>query len=96
MVRYDPADLAQIRIFYQDRFLCDAVSAELSGQTVSLKEIKKARAQRRKQVQVGLSSRQAVVEHFLAIHQEEPEPPLGVQKQPEVVGPSQLKGYINE
>jgi putative transposase len=96
IVRFDPADLAQIRIFYQDRFLCDAVSTELSGQTVSLKEIKKARAERRKQVRAGLESRQAVVEHFLAVHQEEPELPLGVQKRPEVVGTSQLKGYINE
>jgi putative transposase len=96
VVRYDPADLAQIRIFYQDHFLCDAVSAELSGQTVSLKEIKKARAERRKQVQVELTSRQAVVEQFLAIHQEEPEPLLRQEKQPEVVGHSKLKGYINE
>jgi putative transposase len=96
VVRYDPADLAQIRIFYQDRFLCEAVSAELSGQTVSLKEIKKARAQRRKQVQAGLSSRQAVVEQFLAIHQEEPPVLPEQEKKPEPVGRRPLKGYINE
>jgi len=96
VVRYDPADLAQIRIFYQDRFLCDAVSPDLSGQTVSLKEIKKARAQRRKQVQAGLSSRQAVVEQFLVIHQEEPPALPEREKKPEPVGRRPLKGYINE
>ena len=73
-----------------------AVSAELSGQTASLKEIKKARAQRRKQVQAGLSSRQAVVEQFLAIHQEEPPALPEQEKKPELVGRSKLKGYINE
>jgi len=71
LIRYDPVDLAEIRVFYQDRFLCRAICQELSGQTVSLKEIEKARAERRKQVRAGLDSRKAVVEHFLAVHQEE-------------------------
>ncbi len=37
-IRYDPRDLAVIRVFYQERFLCQAVCSELAGQTVSLKE----------------------------------------------------------
>jgi hypothetical protein len=44
VIRYDPADLAEIRVFYHDRFLCRAICQELAGQTVSLKEIEKARA----------------------------------------------------
>ena len=54
VIRYDPADLAEIRVFHQDRFVCRAICQELAGSTVSLKEIEKA-AERRKQVQAGLS-----------------------------------------
>lgn len=39
LIRYDPADMAVIHAFYQDRFLCRAVCQELSGQTISLKEV---------------------------------------------------------
>jgi putative transposase len=57
LIRYDPADMAEIRVFHQDRFVCRAICQELSGQTVSLKEIEKARSERRKQVKAGLSTR---------------------------------------
>jgi len=96
LIRYDPADMAVIHVFYQDRFLCRAICQELSGQTVSLKEIEKARSERRKLVRAGLSSRAAVVEHFLAVHQEEAPIPRMQVSEPELVGRPRLKGYINE
>jgi putative transposase len=96
LIRYDPVDLAEIHVFYQDRFLCRAICQELSGQTVSLKEIEKARSARRKQVRVGLSTREAVVEHFLAVHQEEAPRPKAHVPEPETEGRPRLKGYINE
>jgi hypothetical protein len=68
----------------------------LSGQTVSLKEIEKARSERRKQVRAGLSSRIAVVEQFISVHHEEAPPPQIEEKKPELVGRPKLKGYINE
>ncbi len=75
-IRYDPRDLAVIRVFYQERFLCQAVCSELAGQTVSLKEIVRARRERRTQVRQGLDERRAVVECYIAIHQPElPVPP---------------------
>ena len=33
-IRYDPRDLAVIRIFYQDRFLCRAVCSALAGEQI--------------------------------------------------------------
>ncbi len=96
LIRYDPVDLAEIRVFYQDRFLCHAICQELSGVTVSLKEIEKARSERRKQVRAGLATRKDVVEHFLAVHQEEVPPPPRPVLEPETVGRPRLKGYINE
>jgi putative transposase len=96
LIRYDPADMAEIRVFYQDRFLCRAICQELAGQTISLKEIEKARNERRKQVRAGLSTRAAVVEQFLAVHQEEVPSPRVQVSEPEPVGHPRLKGYINE
>jgi putative transposase len=96
LIRYDPADMAEIRVYYQDTFLCRAISPELSGQTVSLQEIEKARSERRRLVRAGLSSRAAVVERFLAVHQEEAPTPREPVPEPEPVGRPRLKGYINE
>ena len=44
MLRYDPRDMAEVRVFYQDRFLCRAVCQELAGETVALREIVNARS----------------------------------------------------
>jgi transposase-like protein len=91
------AVLAEIRVFHQDRFICRAICQELAEQTVSLKEIKKARAERRKQVKAGLSTREALVEQFLAAHQEETLKPQTQAKEPvETTGRPHLKRYINE
>ena len=38
-IRYDPNDMAEIRVFHQNRFLCRAVCQELAGETISLKDI---------------------------------------------------------
>jgi putative transposase len=97
LIRYDPADLAEIRVYHQDSYVCRAISPELAGQTISLKEIEKARVERRKQVRAGLSSRAAVVEQFLAVHQEETFLPK--TRDHELATPMErprLKRYINE
>jgi putative transposase len=97
LIRYDPADMAEIRIFYQDRFVCRAICQELAGSTVSLKEIEKARAERRKQVKAGLSSRAAVVEQFIAVHQEEASLLQRPAPEPVEMGARpRLKRYFNE
>src|SRR6266700_2536434 len=96
LIRYDPVDLEEIHVFHQDRFVCRAICQELAGQTVSLKEIEKARSERRKQVRTGLTTRAAVVEQFIAVHQEEVPQPQVPEKKPEPAGRPKLKGYINE
>ena len=97
LIRYDPADMAEIRVFHQDRFVCRAICQELSGQTVSLKEIEKARTERRKQVRAGLGARAAMVDRFVVVHHEEPlEPMTRVAKPAAVEAPPRLKRYINE
>lgn len=68
IVRYDPRDLAEIRVYHHGKFLCRAVSQELSGQTVSIKEIERARNQRRKQLREGITQRATLVDSLLAVH----------------------------
>jgi putative transposase len=64
-IRYDPRDLAEIRVYLGDSFLCRAICQELAGQVVSLKDIVRARNERRRQVQAGLSARAQIVEALL-------------------------------
>lgn len=42
-IRYDPRDIAEIHVFWEGSFLCNAICQEFSDQQISLKEIKKAR-----------------------------------------------------
>ena len=65
IIRYDPADLAEIRVYYQDRFLCRAVCQELADRTISLQEIVQARTQRRRQVRADLTTRTKIVDQLL-------------------------------
>lgn len=87
--------MAEIRVFYQDAFLCRAICPELAGHTISLKEITQARNERRKLVRQGIDDRLAVVEQFIAVHQ--PEPPFPSPPDPVVPPQSpRLKRYFNE
>jgi putative transposase len=39
IIRYDPRDLAELRVFYEGRFLCRAICQELAGETIAMREI---------------------------------------------------------
>ena len=52
-VRYDPRDLAEVRVFHQGQFLCRAVSAELAAATISLKDLEAARNRRRRELRTA-------------------------------------------
>jgi putative transposase len=73
-IRYDPRDVTEIRVYLRtlngETFLCRAICPDLSGQTVSLKEITAARNTRRKQLRGGLATRTAIVDALLAAHAE--------------------------
>jgi putative transposase len=49
-IQYDPRDLAEIKVYYQDRFLCRCICQDIAGMVISLKEIQRAR----KEVKQGL------------------------------------------
>ena len=93
-IRYDPRDLAEIRVYHDNTFVCRAVCQELAGQVVGLKEVIRARNRRRKQLQGEVKSRSEVVEQFLAVHQ--PEPPIDCVANHTSSPTTSLKRYFNE
>ena len=88
-IRYDPHDLAVIRVFYKERFLCRAVCHEFAGTQISLKEVIKARREQRKRVRQGIRERVSVLEQLQAAQQ--PEPSVSTTRPT-----SQLKRYYND
>jgi len=64
-IRYDPRDMAEIRVFYHNRFLCRAVCQELAGETVSLKDIIRARRKRQRDLRQIIAQRQSLVDQLL-------------------------------
>jgi putative transposase len=65
IIRYDPLDMAEIRIFHHHRFLCRAICTELAGDTISLRDIIRARNRRRRDLRQTLQDRARTVEALL-------------------------------
>jgi putative transposase len=68
IIRYDPRDMAEIRIFHDNRFLCRAICAELAGDTIALRDIIQARNRRRRDLRHTLQKRSRTVEALLEAH----------------------------
>jgi putative transposase len=64
-VRYDPRDIAEIRVFHRNRFLCRAINPEHAGRTLTLKDIQTARARHRRALRTEINERIAKVADFL-------------------------------
>jgi putative transposase len=105
IIRYDPRDMAEIRVFHQQRFLCRAICAELAGDSIALREIIQARTHRRKALRRTLQDRARTVEALLDAHRGAPQitellvldAPASTQEQAMArVGTPPLKRYHNE
>ena len=86
ILRYDPRDMAEVRLFYQDRFLCRAICQELAGAMVPLREILRARNRRRRELRHTIEARTQVVEALVASHRGHDTE--GLHAVPEAVEPS--------
>ncbi|NMR20086.1 Mu transposase C-terminal domain-containing protein [Cellulomonas fimi] len=86
VIRYDPRDITEIRVFDHDEFVCKAVDQDHHGEQVSLKEVQAARNARRRTLRRGINERIAVVN----AHATDPPPrPLPTRVPP----PAKLKLY---
>ncbi len=98
VIRYDPRDMAQIRVYYRNAFLCRAVCQELVSQTVTLQEIVRARNGRRRELQKAIKDRAELVETYLQVHAEAPDTLLVAadEREPATPRARRLKLYENE
>jgi putative transposase len=64
-IRYDPRDLAEIRVFHRHRFLGRAMNAEHAGRTMTLKDMQTARVRHRRALRTAMHERIARVADFL-------------------------------
>jgi putative transposase len=105
IIRYDPRDMAEIRIFHHNRFLCWAICAELAGETIALRDIIRARNRRRRDLRETLQDRSRTVEGLLKAHRGEPavdetavvaDPAAAPETNPTRVETPRVKRYIHE
>jgi putative transposase len=96
-IRYDPRDLAEIRVYHNNQFLCRAICPELASTTVSLKDIENARNQRRRALRKEIKERQSLVDSLTQQKAEAKDvtasvipDSLSAQQKPK------LKRYLNE
>ena len=98
-VRYDPRDMAEIRVFHQDRFVCRAICPELAGETVPLRDIVSARNRRRRELRSILRDRKKIVDELVDLKRASEvssEPgELSKTEENEIKKPA-LKRYMNE
>jgi putative transposase len=100
LLRYDPRDMAEVRVFLNGCFVCRAVCQELAGEVVPLREIIRARERRRRDLRRAIQERKEVVEAFLEVRRGEVTEPTAegtVETTPEPRQPKRtLKRYANE
>jgi putative transposase len=97
-LRYDPRDMAEIRVFHEQRFLCRAICPELAGATIPIREITRARNKHRRDLQTTIRDRRRTVEELMEMKRgnarsdEQPDEAPDETKKTEPA----LRRYINE
>ena len=86
-VRYDPRDIAEIRVFHHNRFLCRAMNPEHAGRTMTLKDIQTARARHRRSLRTAIKERLAKVTDFLPDQAQSNPPPPQAAATPRLTAP---------
>ena len=97
-LRYDPRDVAEIRVFHQQRFLCRAICPELAGTTIPIREIVRARNKRRRDLEATVRDRRRTVDELMEIRRRD----ARINKEADEKSPRAkdkkvtLKRYFNE
>lgn len=64
VIRYDPRDISEIRVFHKGQHICKAIDPDHASATVSLKDIQAARTARRRELRAQINERVAVVAQY--------------------------------
>ncbi|MDQ0822491.1 hypothetical protein QFZ79_000229 [Arthrobacter sp. V4I6] len=65
IVRCDPRDITEIRVFHKNQFICRAVDPDHETSTLTLKDIQGARSARRRELRGQINQRISVVARHL-------------------------------
>lgn len=90
VIRYDPRDMAEIRVFHKGAFICRAFCQELTGEEVSLKEIIRARRARKRDLHKTLAAHDQLLKQYVEKQVDPTAEEDSVPEQPK------LKRYYNE
>lgn len=93
-IRYDPQDLAEVRVFHRNCFLCRAVCQELAGETIALRDIIRARNRRRRELRNELKEKRDIVDQYLSVHDVKSTPTQTSSEPPS--SQPRLKRYYND
>lgn len=74
IIRYDPRDISEIRVFHKDQYICKAVDPDHVSATVSLKDVQAARAARRRELRGQINERLAAVTRHQPVPPPTPQP----------------------
>jgi len=92
-IRYDPRDLAEIRVYHHDEFLCRAVAPEIASVTISTQDLAAARNQRRRELRQKLTARRSLAELLTQPAPRQPELPTVTSDGPPAANRRWLKLY---
>lgn len=93
VLRYDPRDLAEVRVFHKNRFLCRAICPDLTSETVSLKDIVSARNQRRQELKKQLAERKSLVDALVSVKYKSMQPEQTIPVATDPSPKARLKRY---
>jgi putative transposase len=96
LLRYDPRDIAEIRVFHNSRFICRAICQEIAGQTVPLRDIVRARDDRRRHLRQTMEERKRTVDVLIGTKQWISSTPENSPAPSPAPSPIKLKRYSNE
>jgi putative transposase len=65
LIRYNPSNITSIRVFHNNKFLCQPVCPELATESIGIKEIQSARNKRRHDLRKKLSHRKSLIESVI-------------------------------
>jgi putative transposase len=93
MVRYDPRDLAEIKIYFDEKFLCTAICQEIAETIISLKEIQKARREIKGELFDEIRKAKRLLRYLQKDRTDPKDASLGIQQE---TNTKKLKLYHND
>lgn len=77
VIRHDPSDVGELRVYHEGTYVCRAVCFELVGGSFSQKEARKANSKNRSRLRAELRDYKAVAEELMAAKRGDPSDPYG-------------------